>query len=168
MFRVRFLKGFGGGGKWTEGMARIVIADDHEIVRSGLKALLEDAGWQVCGEAENGEEAVKKVSELQPDLVILDISMPVMNGFQAAQAIRELAPEIKIALFSMHDLAPFWSGSVSSWSKNPSFTFAADAYLMKTARSEQIVYTISQLLESKRTSGRRGVGATPLGPIRSN
>jgi DNA-binding NarL/FixJ family response regulator len=119
-------------------MWRIVIADDHEIVRNGLKTLLEDAGWQVCGEARNGEEAVEKVYKLQPDLAILDISMPVMNGLQAAQAIREHAPEIKIALFTMHDLTPF---------KNPSFAYHADAYLMKTARSERIVQTISQLLK---------------------
>jgi DNA-binding NarL/FixJ family response regulator len=119
-------------------MARIVIADDHEIVRNGLRAMLEGAGWQVCGEAENGEDAVRKVSELQPDLVILDIIMPVMNGLQAAQAIRELAPDIKIALFSLHDLTHF---------KNPSFAASADAYLMKTAPSERIVHTISQLLQ---------------------
>jgi two-component system response regulator NreC len=81
---------------------RILIADDHAIVREGLRSLskfYEDL--EVCGEASNGEEAVQKAIELQPHLVILDVTMPVLNGFRAAKKINEL--KVPILMLSMHD-----------------------------------------------------------------
>ncbi len=67
---------------------RILIADDHEAVRRGLRAALSAAGWEVCADVINGKEAVAKATELKPDLIILDISMPVMGGLDAARLIR--------------------------------------------------------------------------------
>jgi DNA-binding NarL/FixJ family response regulator len=118
--------------------ARILLADDHEIVRKGIKSLLDGQfPWEVCGEAENGREAVDKVLNLHPDLVILDLSMPVLNGIEAAREIRRLAPSTKIVIFSMHD-----SARVAEEAKNA----GADAYLAKTAHFNTLQQTIAGLL----------------------
>ncbi len=86
------------------GTARILVADDHDVIRMGVRALLSrNSQWEVCGEAENGEEAIAKVRELRPDLIVLDISMPVMNGIEAAREIRRIAPAIKIVILSMYE-----------------------------------------------------------------
>src|SRR5580704_304139 len=69
---------------------RILVADDHDLMRRGVKALLQShAGWEICGEAHTGREAVTKAEELKPDVVILDISMPDLNGIEAARRIRK-------------------------------------------------------------------------------
>src|SRR5258706_1600674 len=69
---------------------RVLVADDHEMVRLGLCALLQSPQVEVCGQAKNGEEAIEKSRQLSPDLIILDISMPVQGGIEAAQQIRGL------------------------------------------------------------------------------
>lgn len=84
---------------------KILIADDHEAVRRGLRSAVVSAGWDLCGEAVHGQEAVEKVEQLNPDLVILDLSMPVMNGLDAAREIRKKAPQVKIVGFTMHESA---------------------------------------------------------------
>src|SRR6266436_963908 len=67
---------------------RILIADDHQVVRTGLRALLESkTGWQVCAEASNGREAVEKAGQLKPDVAVLDIGMPLLNGVEATSLI---------------------------------------------------------------------------------
>jgi DNA-binding NarL/FixJ family response regulator len=83
---------------------RVLIADDHAVVRQGLCAILESRGdWEVCGEATNGEEAVQKTLKLNPDLIVLDITMPVLDGFSAARKIRATLPDVPILMLSMHD-----------------------------------------------------------------
>lgn len=82
---------------------KILIADDHEAVRRGLRSAVVSAGWDLCGEAVHGKDAVEKVKELNPDLIILDLSMPVMNGLDAAREIRKQAPNVKIVGFTMHE-----------------------------------------------------------------
>src|SRR5579864_1295090 len=82
---------------------RILIADDHDLMRRGVKALLQShAGWEVCGEAHTGREAVAKAEELKPDIVILDISMPELNGVEAARNIRKASPNTEILILSLH------------------------------------------------------------------
>ncbi len=82
---------------------RILIADDHQLVRDGVRALLQShAGWEICGEATTGREAVAKAEELIPDLVILDISMPDLNGADAARRIRKISKNTEILILSMH------------------------------------------------------------------
>ena len=81
---------------------RVLVVDDHELVRDGIAGLLGDR-WDVCGEAGNGVEAIEKVRELKPDLVLLDLSMPVMSGTEAAKPIRAAMPHIKIVFISIHD-----------------------------------------------------------------
>ena len=83
---------------------RVLVVDDHAIIRKGVCAILslrEDI--EVCGEAENGKEAVEKAIQLKPDLVIMDITMPVLSGFDASIRIRKALPDVPILFLSMHD-----------------------------------------------------------------
>lgn len=83
---------------------RILVADDHHVVRTGLRALLESkTGWQVCAEAANGREAVEKARDLAPDVAVLDIGMPLLNGVEATRQIRKLSPKTEILILTMHD-----------------------------------------------------------------
>ncbi len=82
---------------------RILIADDHDLMRRGVKALLQShAGWEIVGEAHTGREAVSKADELKPDVVILDISMPDLNGVDAAKRIRKASPDTEVLILSVH------------------------------------------------------------------
>jgi DNA-binding NarL/FixJ family response regulator len=88
-------------------MTLVLIADDHEIMRRGVRSVLEShGGFDVC-EAKDGKEAIEKTKELKPDLVILDVSMPVLDGFSAAREIRKDFPWIPILFFSLHRTGPF-------------------------------------------------------------
>jgi DNA-binding NarL/FixJ family response regulator len=83
---------------------RILVADDHQVVRTGLRALLESkSGWQVCAEAANEREAVEKAGQLKPDVAVLDIGMPLLNGVEATRQIRKLSPQTEILILTMHD-----------------------------------------------------------------
>jgi DNA-binding NarL/FixJ family response regulator len=83
--------------------ARILVVDDVPSIRQSLRLCLEqEAGWVICGEAENGKVAIDRVQELRPDVVIIDLSMPVMNGLDAARAIKAIAPGIHILMFTLH------------------------------------------------------------------
>jgi len=83
---------------------RILIADDHHVVRSGLRALLESrSGWEVCAEAINGREAVEKAAKLKPDVAVLDIGMPLLNGIEATLQIRKISPQTEVLILTMHD-----------------------------------------------------------------
>ncbi len=82
---------------------KILIADDSTSIRNLLRLFIEhNTDWQVCGEAENGQVAVEKVATLRPHAVILDLSMPVMNGLDAAREIARIDPEVQIVMFTMH------------------------------------------------------------------
>ena len=83
--------------------SRVLIADDHEAMRRGLRSLLGEAGFNVVDEASNGREAVKKTRSESPDLVILDVSMPEMNGLAAAREISRENPKVKILIYTMHE-----------------------------------------------------------------
>jgi len=85
--------------------ARILIADDHEFMRTGIRAMLAKwrPEWKVCGEASNGEEAVNAVIDLKPDIVILDVSMPIMSGIEAALRISSLPLHPRILLLTGHE-----------------------------------------------------------------
>ena len=86
------------------GALRIMVADDHEVVRRGLRALLETRpGWQVCAEAADGRDVLKKTSELKPDVIVLDIAMPNLNGLEATRQLLKTDPEAKVLILTLHD-----------------------------------------------------------------
>lgn len=88
----------------SERPTRVLVADDHAIVRTGIRHVLEsEPGFTVVGEAANGEEALALARSLQPDVVVLDISMPGESGLQVTQELRRLAPESRVLILSMHD-----------------------------------------------------------------
>ena len=83
---------------------RILVADDNEVMRNGLCAVLEDrSGWVVCGRAVDGTDAVQKAAELKPDIILVDVSMPGLNGFEVAACIHEQIPDAEILLVTEHD-----------------------------------------------------------------
>lgn len=83
---------------------RVLIVDDHEAVRKGVCAILSSrVDIEVCGEAVNGEEAIVKAKELKPDLIILDVTMPVLSGFDTAREIQKILPEVRILMLSTHE-----------------------------------------------------------------
>ena len=87
----------------AEARVRILVVDDHEVMRLGMRNLLESrSGWSVCAEASNGREAIESALRLHPDVIIMDITMPGMNGLDAASRITESQPEIPVILFSLH------------------------------------------------------------------
>jgi DNA-binding NarL/FixJ family response regulator len=83
---------------------RILIADDHDVVRRGMRALLEDqSGWEVCAEANNGRQAVEKVKQLKPDVAVMDVTMPELNGLEATRQILKIAPRTEVLILTVHE-----------------------------------------------------------------
>ena len=86
------------------GSLRILLADDHPLVRRGIRTLLgAPSGWQVCGEAANGREALEKVTELKPDILILDLNMPELNGLEVTRRVRKILPQVEILVLTVQD-----------------------------------------------------------------
>jgi DNA-binding NarL/FixJ family response regulator len=85
-------------------MVRVLLADDHDIVRRGLRDMIEEQrGWQICAEATNGRQAVELALRERPDIALLDLSMPELNGLEATRQIRKESPETEILIFTMHE-----------------------------------------------------------------
>jgi DNA-binding NarL/FixJ family response regulator len=85
-------------------LLRILIVDDHDVARRGIRSLLEaHPGWEICGEAKDGREAVECATRMKPDLVLLDIGMPGLNGLDAARQIHAVCPDTRILILTMHD-----------------------------------------------------------------
>ena len=85
-------------------MIRILLADDHKVMRTGLRKTLEEhEGWQVCGEASDGREAVRLAKELKPDIAVLDLTMHDLNGIDATLQIKKSLPKTEVLIFTMHD-----------------------------------------------------------------
>jgi DNA-binding NarL/FixJ family response regulator len=116
---------------------RILIVDDHAVVRRGLHALLRtQAGWEVVGEAANGPDAVKKVNQIKPDVVVMDITMPVMNGLDATRLIMETTPQTKVLIFTMHDSEELVQSAVE---------VGARGYVLKSNGSSDLIAAIRAL-----------------------
>ena len=126
------------------GQFRVLIVDDHELVRRGLKDMLRDTNFAVCGEAENGQQGVEKTLDLKPDLVLLDMTMPVMTGLQAAARIRSLSPDTKILIITMHD---------SQQMEIEARAAGADAYITKMAAAKSLLDAMRALVRP--VSGER-------------
>ena len=116
--------------------SRLLIVDDHEVVRKGVRMLFANSdSIEVCGEAQNGMEAIRMVPLLSPDVVILDLSMPGMNGFETAAKIRLIAPSIRIVIFSVHEIP-----STALW-------VGADAFVSKSSALQDLVLTVNRVLQ---------------------
>jgi DNA-binding NarL/FixJ family response regulator len=112
------------------------VQTDHEIVRKGVRTLFtNNDSLKVCGEAQNGIEAIRMVGDLSPDVVILDLTMPGMTGFETAAKIREIAPSIRIIFFTIHDIpaAAWWVG--------------ADACVSKSSPLQELTLTVNRVLQ---------------------
>jgi DNA-binding NarL/FixJ family response regulator len=121
-------------------LGRVLLVDDNPAVRWSLRALVEGSVG-ICGEAENGRQAIDKASELQPDIVILDLVMPEMNGLEAAYEIRRRAPCCKIVLLSLH-YSPRDGLALAK-------ALGVDAFVHKTALANDLVPTIGRVLSAK-------------------
>jgi DNA-binding NarL/FixJ family response regulator len=114
--------------------------DDHEVVRRGVKDLINgDRALGICGEASNGKEAVEKTLELKPDLVLMDLTMPGMNGIQATKEIRRLAPATVVVILSLHD-----SPSIAAVAKQA----GARDYVVKTGSGDDLIRAIRRALRA--------------------
>src|SRR5215211_892044 len=122
-------------------MLRLLLADDHDIVRRGMKELLEEqAGWSVCAEAADGRAAVKLALAQRPDVAILDLSMPELNGLEATRRIKEALPETEVLVFSMHESEELIRDVLAA---------GARGYLLKSDASRQLVAAVESLARHK-------------------
>ena len=120
---------------------RLLLADDHEIVRKGLRALLEaEPGWEVAAEAVDGRDAVEKAHQLKPDIAILDISMPALNGLEAARQIVKSGSSTKVLVLTMHDSDPLIQQVLEA---------GARGYLLKSDAARDLVTAVEALRRNK-------------------
>ena len=115
---------------------RILLADDHQIVRQGLKRLLESEGFDVVGEAEDGREAVRLAQDLSPDVAILDFTMPLLNGLDAACEILRTSPRMGVILLTMHTEDNRVVRAIRAGIR---------AYVLKTQAAEELVQAIREV-----------------------
>jgi DNA-binding NarL/FixJ family response regulator len=121
---------------------RILIADDHELVRRGAVGVLRSRrGWKIVGEAANGREAVEKTIKLKPDVAILDISMPELDGVEAVSQIREAVPETKVLVLTMHESDQIVKRALDA---------GANGYVLKSDLTEALPKAVKALAEGKR------------------
>ena len=119
--------------------AKLLIVDDHEVVRQGVRAILLKSRpeWEICGEATNGQEAIDAVCALHPDVVILDVTMPVMSGLEAASRIAKLGLLCRVLIFTMHE-----SGSLVADVRK----VGAHGFVQKSRAAHDLVTAIERLL----------------------
>jgi len=121
--------------------ANILIADDHAVVRKGLRALIEGRPeWKICGEACNGRQAIRMAREINPDLIILDISMPDLNGLEATVEIAKCCPNTRILMLTMHYSEEFVERSLKA---------GARGYLLKSDAEQDLLEAVESLLQDK-------------------
>jgi DNA-binding NarL/FixJ family response regulator len=121
---------------------RILICDDHTLFVEGIKAMLRnESSLEIVGEARDGRQAVELVKELKPDLLLMDVSMPDMNGFDATQRVHELDPNIKVLILTMHDEEELVARCLEA---------GAAGYIIKDAPASQLLYAIEMVQKGER------------------
>lgn len=116
---------------------RVLLVEDHDLVREGIRALLQhEPGIQVIGEAGNGEAAIREIGTLDPDVVLMDMNMPVMNGLACTREVKARYPHIKVLVLSMHDHESYLIDMLSA---------GADGYILKNSPKEELVFAIRKI-----------------------
>jgi DNA-binding NarL/FixJ family response regulator len=116
-------------------MPRVLIVDDHAFIRRGVQTILHAfPEWEFCGEAENGKEAIRLADELKPEVIIMDVSMPGLNGIEATRAILKTQPDVKIVLLTLHESAELLRSA---------FRAGARGYLLKTDAEQELVKALT-------------------------
>ncbi|HUN61060.1 MAG TPA: response regulator transcription factor [Candidatus Sulfotelmatobacter sp.] len=112
-------------------MPSVLIVDDHAFIRRGVETILESSPeWQVCGEASNGNDAIRLANQLSPEVVLMDVTMPGMNGLEATRIIRKEHPDVKVILLTLHE---------SSEVLRSGFRAGASGYLLKADAEEELM-----------------------------
>lgn len=116
-------------------MSRVLVVDDHAVIRRGVQGILRAyPEWELCGEAENGQEAIKLAELLKPEIIIMDVSMPVLNGLEATRIIRELLPNTRILLLTLHS---------STELVRTAFRAGARGYVLKSDAEHELVRALN-------------------------
>lgn len=127
---------------------RILIVDDHEVVRQGLRTILNARPeWQIVGEGENGKEAVDLAKALLPDVIILDITMPVMSGLEATQELGKMFPGNRVLIFTMHDSKSLIKAVRKAGAKG---------YVLKSRAGRDLIHAVEALLDGNTFFGPDG------------
>jgi DNA-binding NarL/FixJ family response regulator len=119
-------------------MPRVLIVDDHAFIRRGVQTILHPfPEWEFCGEADNGRDAIRMADELKPEVIIMDVSMPGLNGIEATRAICKTQPTIKIVLLTLHESADLVRSA---------FRAGARGYLLKTDAEQELVRALTAVI----------------------
>jgi DNA-binding NarL/FixJ family response regulator len=120
-------------------MPKVLIVDDHAFIRRGVQGILKAyPEWQLCGEADNGNDAIRLTQELNPEAIVMDVSMPGLNGVEATRAIRKTNSHVKILLLTLHE---------SSELVRTAFQAGVNGYLLKTDAEQELVRALHVVLD---------------------
>ncbi|HEX6504306.1 MAG TPA: response regulator transcription factor [Terriglobales bacterium] len=118
-------------------MPKIIVVDDHAVIRRGVQGILRAyPEWELCGEAENGQEAVRLAESVKPEIIIMDVSMPGLNGLEATRIIRNILPDTKVLLLTLH---------CSSELVRSAFRAGARGYVLKSDAENELVRALNVL-----------------------
>jgi DNA-binding NarL/FixJ family response regulator len=119
-------------------MPRVLVVDDHTVIRRGVQGILSTyPEWDLCGEADNGQDAIRLAGELEPEVVIMDISMPGMNGLEATRIIHDVLPETKVLLLTLHSSSEFVRSA---------FRAGARGYVLKSDAENELVRALNVVI----------------------
>lgn len=119
----------------------IIVADDHVVIRKGLRTLLEERrGWKVVAEAANGREAVEKAARLRPDVVVMDLSMPELNGLDATRLIRKAVPNTRVLILTMHNIEELVEKTLQA---------GARGYVLKSDTERDLITALEAVLDNR-------------------
>jgi LuxR family maltose regulon positive regulatory protein len=119
-------------------MPRVLIVDDHAVIRRGVQGILSTyPEWVLCGEADNGQDAIRLAGELTPEVIIMDVSMPGMNGLEATRIIHDVLPETKVLLLTLHSSSEFVRSA---------FRAGARGYVLKSDAENELVRALNVVI----------------------
>lgn len=126
-------------------MISVFLADDHDIVREGIRSLLENEPWiRIVGEARNGKDLLSKLSMPLPDVVLMDMNMPVMNGLECTRILKKEFPSVKILMLSMHDYETYLIDMLEA---------GADGYILKNSSKDELLFAIKRVADNNKYIG---------------